>query len=202
MGSFVTSRKGGRPAIGKQAMTTLERQRPHRHMPTCSARHTIALTRRQRELFKEAEAVAALTKLNYHMIEEADPKARILLLRIAINNMVIAETVTRYTFLDEILSDLIACYFFKLPKGQLHFGKLWRTKKFQTFAHHILDEMYLLKKMALVHAIDPVPSGVRKTIEKVNALRNAFAHSFFPENRKEHCKNKKVLYNGKGHPHP
>ena len=47
--------------------------------------------RRQRELFKEAEAVAVLTKLNYHMIEEADPEARILLLRIAINNMVIAE---------------------------------------------------------------------------------------------------------------
>jgi hypothetical protein len=87
-------------------MTALERQPPHRHMRTCSGRHTMALTRRQRKLFKEAEAVAALTKLNYHVIEEADPEARILLLRIAINNMVIAETVTRYTLLDEILSDL------------------------------------------------------------------------------------------------
>ena len=111
--------------------------------------------------------------------------------------MVIAEIVTRYTLLDEILSDLIARYFFKQPKKQIHFGKLWRTKKFQTFTHHILEEMYLLKKMELVHAIDPLPSEVIKFIRKVNALRNAFAHSFFPENRKEHRKNKKVLYSGK-----
>ena len=83
----------------------------------------MALTGRQRELFKEAEAVAALTKLNYHMIEEADPEARILLLRIAINNMVIAETVTRYTLLDEILSDIIARYFFKVPRSA-RFGPL------------------------------------------------------------------------------
>jgi hypothetical protein len=66
-------------------------------MPTCSGRHTMALTRRQRELFKEAEAIAALTKLDYHKIEEADPEARIPLLRIAINNMVIAQMVTCYT---------------------------------------------------------------------------------------------------------
>jgi hypothetical protein len=111
--------------------------------------------------------------------------------------MVIAQMVTCYTLLDEILSDLIVRYFFKQPKKRLHFGKLWRTKKFQTFNHHILDEMYLLKKMELVHAIDPLPSEVIKFIRKVNALRNAFAHSFFPENRKEHRKNKKVLYSGK-----
>jgi hypothetical protein len=166
-------------------------------MPTCSGRHTMALTRRQRELFKEAEAIAALTKLDYHKIEEADPEARIPLLRIAINNMVIAQMVRCYTLLDEILSDLVVRYFFKQPKKQDHFGRLWRTKKFQTFTHHILDEMYLLKKMEHVHAIDPLPSEVIKTIRKVNALRNAFAHSFFPENRKEHRTNKKVLYSGK-----
>jgi hypothetical protein len=41
------------------------------------ARLTMALTRRQRELFKEAEAIAALTKLDYRKIEAADPEARI-----------------------------------------------------------------------------------------------------------------------------
>jgi hypothetical protein len=111
--------------------------------------------------------------------------------------MIIADVVTRYTLLDEILSDLIARYFFKLPRKQSHFGKLWRTKKFQTFTHHILEEMYLLKKMDIVHAIDPLPSEVTKTIRKVNALRNALAHSFFPENRKEYRENKKVRYSGK-----
>jgi hypothetical protein len=51
--------------------------------------------------------------------------------------------------------------------------------------------------MALVHAIKPLPKDVTSAIHRVNTIRNAFAHSFFPENRKEHRKNKKVLYNGK-----
>jgi hypothetical protein len=37
--------------------------------------------------------------------------------------MVIAETVTRYTLLDEILSDIIARYFFKVPRSA-RFGHL------------------------------------------------------------------------------
>jgi len=98
--------------------------------------------------------------------------------------------VIRYTLLDEILADLIARYFFQ----RADFPKLWRTKKFSTFVHHVLDEMYLLKKMDVVHAIKPLSSNVRKAIRKINAVRNAFAHSLFPENRKEHRENKKVLY--------
>jgi hypothetical protein len=118
-------------------------------------------------------------------------------LTIAIHKMVIAEVVIRYTFLDKVLADIIAKYYFKQAKTRLHFINLWRTKKFRTFVHYVLDEMYLLKKMELVHAISPLPPDVIKTIRKINALRNAFAHSLFPENRKEHRKNKKVLYGNK-----
>lgn len=57
--------------------------------------------------------------------------------------------------------------------------------------------MSLLKKMELVHAISPLPSDVRKTIRKINAVRNAFAHTLFPERRKEYRHNKKVLYGNK-----
>jgi hypothetical protein len=48
--------------------------------------------------------------------------------------------------------------------------------------------------METVHAIRSVPSEVRSTIYRVNALRNALAHSFFPENRKEYRKAGRVLY--------
>ncbi len=61
----------------------------------------------------------------------------------------------------------------------------------------MLDEMYLLKKMQMAHAIHPLPKEIRSTIERVNAVRNTMAHSFFPENRKEHMKAGKVLYAGK-----
>jgi len=147
------------------------------------------LTRRQRALFGEAEAIASLANFDFHLIEDKDIDAT-LGLQIAIHKMATGEVVIRYTLLDEILADLIARYFFQ----SADFPKLWRTKKFSTFVHHVLDEMYLLKKMDVVHAIKPLPSNVRKAIRKINAVRNAFAHSLFPENRKEHRKNKKVLY--------
>jgi hypothetical protein len=153
------------------------------------------LTERQRALLKEAEALAQLTQLDLRLTEKApDPTTA---LTIAIHKMVIAEVVIRYTLLDEVLADLIAKYYFRKAKTRLHFVKLWRTKKFRTFVHHLLDEMYLLKKTEFVHAIRPLPPDVSKTIRKVNAVRNAFAHSFFPENRKEYRKNKKVLYGDK-----
>jgi len=60
--------------------------------------------------------------------------------------------------------------------------------------HYVLDEMYLLKKMDVVHAIKPLHSDVMKIIRKTNAVRNAFAHSLFPENRKEYRKSNEVLY--------
>jgi hypothetical protein len=50
--------------------------------------------------------------------------------------------------------------------------------------------------MALVHAIKPLPWEVTKRLHKINAVRNALAHSFFPENRKEYRRTKMVLYNG------
>ena len=56
--------------------------------------------------------------------------------------MVTGEVVIRYSLLDEILADLVAEYFFQSSD----FPRLWRTKKFRTFVHYVLDEMYLLKK--------------------------------------------------------
>jgi len=68
------------------------------------------LTRWQREQLQEADAIATLTQLTYQRIEEADAEARSTLLKIAINKMVIAEIVTRYTLIDEILSVIIALF--------------------------------------------------------------------------------------------
>lgn len=107
----------------------------------------------------------------------------------------VAEVITRYTLLDEVLSDYLCRHYFKKPDNSRFI--FWKQKKFRLFVHFMLDEMYLLKKMQMVHAIKPLPKDVRETIQKVNALRNAMAHSFFPENRKEHMKVGKVLYSGK-----
>jgi hypothetical protein len=157
----------------------------------------MALTRAQRGLQREAEVISEITKTNFASVGEKDADMRIPLLKIAINHMVVGEVVNWYTLLDEMMSDVICKYFFKVPNKQFHFGRLWRTKKFRTFVHYMLDEMYLLKKMELVHAIKPLPGQVRSTVYKVNSVRNAVAHSFFPENRKEYRKLGKVMYGGR-----
>lgn len=159
--------------------------------------NTMALTKRQKNLLKEAGQIAQLTKTDFDSVEDEDPEFRIVKLNLAIKNMVIAHIVARYTLMDEILCDVISKYFFKQPKKPTPLVKLWRTKKYRIFVHHILDEFYLLKKMDIVHAMKPVPKEFRETIRKLNALRNAVAHSFFPENRKEYKSAKTVLYKGK-----
>jgi hypothetical protein len=102
------------------------------------------LTKKQRELLEEARAIAYLTNLDFYLIETKNID-RTMYLAVAIHKMVIAEVVIRYTFLDEILADLIAKYYFK-TKTRLDFVKLWRTNKFRMFVHHILDELYLPQK--------------------------------------------------------
>jgi hypothetical protein len=154
----------------------------------------MALTKTQKLLLKEARGIAALSRLDFWDIEKKDKESRTPRLGNAITQMVRSEVVTQYTLLDEILTDLACRYYFK-KKGKRFI--LWRQKKFRVFVNYIMDEMFLIKKVELVHAIRPLPKEVKSTVHRVNSLRNALAHSFFPENRKEHRKVGKVLYQEK-----
>jgi hypothetical protein len=51
-----------------------------------------------------------------------------------------------------------------------------------------------LGKLRLVHDLKPIAPGARDIVEKLNAVRNAVAHSFYPENRYQFRKHKKVLW--------
>jgi hypothetical protein len=51
--------------------------------------------------------------------------------------------------------------------------------------------------MEIVHAIKDIPKNVKNAIYDLNGMRNAFAHSLYPENRREHKKHKTVFYRGK-----
>jgi hypothetical protein len=86
-------------------------------------------------------------------------------------------------------------YFFDIEPDVLHFEKAWKTEKFKIFVHHILDEMFLLKKLSIVRAIGPVPNEVSRIVDRINAVRNGLAHSF-PENRNENRATGEVLYAG------
>jgi hypothetical protein len=138
---------------------------------------------------RDALEIAAMTGVDRLSITLSPIQAEV-----AISKMVTAHVVTRYTLTDQVLADTIFIYFFRIEPPSQRFESEWSTEAHRIFFHHILDETFLLKKLAIVHAIRPVPSDTTATIQKMNALRNAIAHSFIPESRKEYRASGKLLY--------
>ena len=60
--------------------------------------------------------------------------------------------------------------------------KLWRTRKFERFNYFVLEKMSLMEKFAFAKDVYAIRKGVASNIESINAMRNALAHAFFPEN--------------------
>jgi len=134
--------------------------------------------------------------MDHWNIAHYPPEGRTSILELMKRQLVVSDIVTKYTLIDELLSVVICHYYFAKPHKGFSFQQLWRTKKFQIFAHHVLDDTYLLNKMKLVRAIAEIPAPIRNAIERINAARNALAHSFFPENRRQYAPHKKVIYRG------
>lgn len=137
-----------------------------------------ALTRKQRKLTKELEAIAETIGVDYWNILNREPEGRTPILEVIKRELIRGEIVNQYTFIDEMLALKLCNYFF--PGGKMI--KLWKTKRFQRFNYYILERLYLVNKLAFLKDVYHVPKRIAGTIEEVNALRNAMAHAFFPEN--------------------
>jgi hypothetical protein len=155
------------------------------------------LTPRQRRLKKEIEEICEAIGMDHWNIADYEAEARTSKLGVIKIQIVRGEVITKYILVDEFLTVIISHYYFKKPKRGSSFKNLWRTKKFQVFNHYVMDDVYLLQKMRIVHAIEKIPPEIRNGIERINAVRNAIAHSFFPENRRQYAAHKKVIYRGK-----
>jgi hypothetical protein len=157
----------------------------------------MALTSTQRPLLKEIEGIASSISMDHWNIENYEKERRTVQLVLIKNQLVRSEVIMKYTLIDELLNDIICNYYFRRGKGKKPvYRELWRTKRFSVFVHFILDETFLIKKLTIVDAIRAVPKKVRKAIHRINDIRNALAHSFFPENRRRYSTHKGVLYNG------
>jgi hypothetical protein len=153
-----------------------------------------ALTPKQRRLINEIEEIAASIGMDYWNILEYRQNGRTAMLEVMKRQFICSDIISKYTFIDELLGVIICNYYFRMPKQDANFRTLWKTKKFRLFVHYIVDETYLLNKMRLVRAINEIPAEVRNAIERINALRNAVAHSYLPENRRQYMAHKKVIY--------
>jgi hypothetical protein len=137
------------------------------------------LTSLQKRLLAEICEIADLTRLDYSKVQQYDPEERTTRLRLMKDQLIRSQVIMDYTFVDEMLGAAICRYFFGKKRD---FIKLWKTKKFRNFNHYVLEVLGLTEKLRLVKETGKVPKDVSRKVEKLNALRNGLAHSFFPEN--------------------
>jgi hypothetical protein len=156
----------------------------------------MTLTRKQQRLRTEIEDISSIIWMDHWHIEKYPPKGRTDLLIVMKDKLVRGEVITKYAVIDELLTMIICNYYFHKSKRELTYRRLWKTRRFAIFNHYIMDEVYLLKKMSIVASMRTIPKEVTKIIARINDLRNALAHSMFPQNRRQHMPHRKVMYQG------
>lgn len=147
------------------------------------------LTRKQKRLIKELDEIMQTQGLDYWNIARYEKEARTPTLESIKREVIKGVVVDEYTLIDEYLNMVLCNYFFGKKRS---YQQLWRTKKFKTF-NYILEELHLMQKLRFVKEVIKIPRAITKTIELKNSVRNAVAHSFFPENLKRY----KAVYKGK-----
>jgi hypothetical protein len=148
-------------------------------MPENTRKSADRLTAHQLKVFREVEQIASMIKLDYPYILAYKRDARTPIIEHMRRKMILSEVITRYTLLDEHLNLALCHYFFGRKKSTI---QLWKTKEFQVFNHHVIEELSLMAKFRFAKSISKVPKAVAGDIDRLNALRNGLAHAFFPEN--------------------
>jgi hypothetical protein len=157
------------------------------------------LTLQQKRLIGKLDEVADICRLNYKesLSDGEPPYERTLFLERVVQRMVIGFVVETYTLVDDLLTDMICnVYLSELDNGT-DTEHVYETKRLNSFVHNAMDIMYPLQKLRLINDIEEIPKEFRNTIERMNSLRNALAHSFFPELRRDHQKRGYVEYRGR-----
>ncbi len=148
------------------------------------------LTQRQRKLIGELEKIASIVRVDYWNIRDRERGARTPVLEVMKRELIRGEVIGQYTLIDDLLSTEVCLYF--LPGKDLI--KQWKTKKFRRFNYYVIERLYMTQKLAFLKDVYDVPKEIAGKIEEINALRNALAHAFFPENLR--------VYQMKGRPGP
>lgn len=148
------------------------------------------LTQRQRKLIGELEKIASIVRVDYWNIRDRERGARTPVLEVMKRELIRGEVIGQYTLIDDLLSTEVCLYF--LPGKDLI--KQWKTKKFRRFNYYVIERLYMTQKLTFLKDVYDVPKEIAGKIEEINALRNALAHAFFPENLR--------VYQMKGRPGP
>jgi hypothetical protein len=86
--------------------------------------------------------------------------------------------------------DIMCQRFFDPKKSSI---ELWKTTKFRDFNYYVLEELSLLKKLALVKSFKNVPKSVAETIRQTNVVRKRGSTFIFPD-EEDFKKTKRVTW--------
>ncbi len=103
-----------------------------------------------------------------------DPDAIVPAFNSMSNQIVRSSVVSAYTLIDELLNHEVLKHFF--GSGD-RLRRARRTKRFRTL-QIMLQQVFLLQKLALVENFRVVPREISSHIRALNDLRNGVAHSF------------------------
>jgi hypothetical protein len=154
----------------------------------------MALTQNQRRIVGEIEGLLRIGSYDWRVVEDLyEPEARLQQLKRMKLDFIRMKVIGDYVFADELLTVVIVAYFFPVK----NFSKRWKNRKMLTFMHFVMEELFMLRKLALVKEIRKFDNEMAQTIQSLNAMRNAMAHSFVPEMKRDYRKTRKVTWKGK-----
>lgn len=151
----------------------------------------MALTRTQQRIVHEIEEILRIGGYDWRVVEKLyEPDARLQQLKRIRLDFTRMKVIGDYVFVDELLTIVIVAYFFPVKR----FPKRWTNKKMRAFMHFIMEELFLLRKLALVKDIRGIDKSMADLIQRLNGLRNAMAHSFLPEEKRDYRIGRKVTW--------
>jgi hypothetical protein len=153
------------------------------------------LTTNQRQLKNEIDEIAATIHIDHWKVLEYPTLMRTKVLKLSKIHLINSIVISQYTLVDDLLASIICNYYFQPPHDErFRYRKFWRKKRFRIFVQDLLDNIYLLNKRQVVNDIEKLPKEINSLIGAISDIRNAIAHSFFPENRRQFNPHKKVNY--------
>ena len=135
--------------------------------------------KKQNELTKEIkELLSKEYLLPEEIIKDSEDQEEInIRLDIAKDRLIRLLIISDYVMINFLLDKIISNYFFKKSKHE-------QIKRPKIFQQHFLDRLTIPNKIDLLDEFFKLNNIDKGFILTLNGLRNAFAHSFFPQDRK------------------
>ena len=147
------------------------------------------LSNYQRRALTKCKRLLGVASLNPDLIfdlAESNPSLVPHIIHNMTDQVVRGEVILEYTTIDNELDHVLYHHFFgKTPKA---IGRIRQSKTLEL----MLQNLYILQKLAIVRSFREVPKAIASTIAAVNDLRNGLAHNLYLE----HLSPSKRTYKG------